>query len=212
MLRVSSAVLPAVLALSLLGANLANAGAPGGDGGGKNGGGGSKNGGGSGGGSSGGGVPDDHGGGGGGLIIKRVMVCVINNQVVRVRRVEDCGQQIVVRRHVKKYSRTVRYSKSRLPYCAPGINKNSGGYAYGGGYAYSGGGFVGSPAAVMQARRRAAGGAIYGGGYYVEQPPVVIRQHKRRHLVTQGCNFGCPTYNPGIVVHYGTPISKGGGY
>jgi hypothetical protein len=153
MIRLRAAVLPAILALGLLGATPALAGGKQGDGGG---GGHSKNG--------GGGPPDHGGGGGGGTIIKRIVVCVINNRVFHVARVEDCGVHRYVRIE-KRRSRTIRYTASRRHYCGCGqssVVKNGGDYVIGGG------GFVGSAAAVGQARRRASLGYEFSGGYVGE--------------------------------------------
>ena len=218
MKRFLAAAAVAVLAFGLMGANVATAG-------GKNGGGG---GGGNHGGKNGGG-----GGGGGGVIIKRVVVCVFNNHVVRVSRIEDCG----VRRYVrieKRRVRTVRYAVSRRHYCAqPGIVKNGGG----GDYMLGGGVYLGSPAAAAQWRRRAAahmqfsggyvGEPVYGGDAYVGEPvyggdayvgegayyntpaPVMLGGHIK---VWRKYHRHSRMHISGVVKHHGPVIMKGGAY
>ena len=202
MVRFKSVIVTAILALGLLGVSPSFAGPKNGDGGGDNGGDnggdhGSKNGGGDHGSKNGGG--DHHysrKGGGGGGYERRIVVCVVNGQVFYVRKTTDCGQRVVVRHKVKKYHKTVRYTKSRVSCCAPCINKNGGG----GDYVIGGGGFIGSPAAVAQARRRAGG-----------EEQVVVYRHKRfgHGAVYSGQYSG---YNQGVVLHYGPAIVKDGGF
>ena len=226
MTRIKAAAVTAVLALSLCAAGPGLAGGKngGGDnGGGKNGGGdhGGKNGGGGGGGGNGG--NNNNGGGNGGVFVKRVVVCVINHQVFRVARVEDCGQRAVVRYRIKRHARTIRYDVPRLPYYAqPGVAKNGGGYGYGGDYVI-GGGYLGSPAAVAQWRRRAAarlqfsggyvgGGSVGGGGYYSEGEQSVVIKHHRHRKHRKLVYYGYPAPDSGVIIHYGPAIVKGGGY
>ena len=174
MIRLRAAVFPAILALGILGATPGFAGGKqgggdGGDQGGKNGG---------------GGPPDHGGGGGGGTSIKRIVVCVINNQVIHVARVEDCAARRFVRVEEHR-SRTIRYTVSRRHYCArPSMVKNGGDYVIGGG-------FIGSAAAVGQARRRASVQLQFSGGY----------RYRGRFKM----------HNSGVVLPRGPAIMKNGG-
>jgi hypothetical protein len=199
MVRLKTAAIAAILALGLVGVSTSFAGDKNGGGGGH-----SKNG----------------GGGGGGERI--VIVCVMNGQKFHVRRESECGlTRIVVRNKVKKYSRTVRYEHLRKHYCGPSVNKNGGDYVIGGG------GYIGSPAAVAQARRRAGGsiefsgvgyGYGYGGGYgYVGEPAfydetVAVKRHQRKFRRGAVYSGQFPGYNGGVVIHYGPAIVKGGAY
>jgi hypothetical protein len=208
MVRVKTAVIATILALGLVGASTGFAGPKNGGGGGhsKNGGGGghSKNGG---------------GGGGGGGSERTVIVCIMNGQKFYVRRESECGlTRVVVRHKVKKYTRTVRYQHHRARYCGPSVNKNGGDYVIGGG------GFIGSPAAVAQARRRAGGATAFSGGgygygyvgegaYYNEgEETVVVKRHKRKFRRGAVYSGGFSGYDSGVVLHYGPAIVKGGAY
>jgi hypothetical protein len=128
--------------------------------------------------------------------------------------------------------RTVRYA-APCNCAAPVVTygRGRGDIVIGGGYASSGTRFIGSPAAVAQARKRAAyqlqfGGGVYDGGYAYgngvgydeEQAPVVVRRHAKRNKLRvrrarQQVYYGdYPSYNPGVVIHYGPAIMKDGAY
>ena len=134
----------------------------------------------------------------------------------------DCGGQVTVRRTVRKYARTVRYVVRGPHYCAPSVNKNGGGYGYGGDVVIGGGGFIGSPAAVAQARRRASASVAFSGGsygyvgepaYYNGDETVVLqKRHKRKRLGGSVYYRGYSSYNSGVVLHYGPAIMKDGAY
>jgi hypothetical protein len=218
MTRFKSAIVPALLAMSLLGAGMAFAGPPshgkndgGNDGpshnkGGDNGGGNGDNGGGRG----------NGGGGGGGYVTRKVVICVINGQVHRVRNIHEClSGQVYVKRERKAPRRVA-------------VRKRS--YSYGDDVVIGAGGFVGSTAAVSQARRRAsknggeggyyAGGLGYGtgghgyGGTYtysdsdiVQEPRSLRKRYARKHRRA----VYVPVYDPGVVYHTGPIITKSGG-
>jgi hypothetical protein len=265
MTRFKFAIIPAIVALSLYGAQAAHAGdggkggegggqtdgggggdggkggegGGGGDGGGKggegggggDGGGKGGEGGGDGGGKGGEGGGGGNGGGGGGgngngggsgshgsaeyFMRGKVVVCVVNGQTFRVRRVSDCnaGGVYVRRERVQRRRVVVRQQRDVV----------IGGY---------GSGFIGSRAAVAQARRRAnknggegavydgglgygAGGTFSGNGYgygdgYYAQGEVVVRRKKRLRRARPV--YYQPAYDPGLVYHTGPAVMKDGGY
>ncbi len=145
-----------------------------------------------------------------------MIVCVINGEVFRVRHIRDCASGYVQYRPVRKKHRRVVVQGG----CDCGTG---GGYGYGGGdVIIGGGGFVGSPAAVKQARRRAnaygyaaGGGYGYGdgGGYYGEGQVVVrkkrIKRKARRVYYNPDYGYG---YEPGVMLHTGPAVMKDGGY
>ncbi len=157
------------------------------------------------------------GGGGTGSVHVRQraqVVCVIDGQIVYVRRVQDCAYQpeTVVQYVPRKTKKVRRQARVAVQQCT---NKNGGdGYVvmqqpqvqY-----YS----PASPAATKQARKRAARAAAsygYGDGYYV-QPQVVVKQYRKKRKV----RYAQPIYMPapdqsGVVIHYGPLVSKGGAY
>jgi hypothetical protein len=168
------------------------------------------------------------------------LVCVIGDQRFYVRYRSECvGPRVVYRdpgviyAQPRKRVRTVRYAApcncaaARVTY-----GNASGDIVIGGGTR-----FIGSPAAVSQARKRAkrqlqygggyaygggysdGGGYAYGGGYgysdgggYYEQAPVVRRKAKRLRRVRVQAYNPYPVYDPGVVVHYGPAIMKDGAY
>jgi hypothetical protein len=168
------------------------------------------------------------------------LVCVIGDQRFYVRYRSECvGPRVVYRdpgviyAQPRKRVRTVRYAApcncaaARVTY-----GNSSGDIVIGGGTR-----FIGSPAAVSQARKRAkrqlqygggyaygggysvGGGYAYGGGYgysdgggYYEQAPVVRRKAKRLRRVRVQAYNPYPVYDPGVVVHYGPAIMKDGAY
>ncbi len=84
----------------------------------------------------------------------------------------------------------------------------AGGYGTGGGYGYGGGYAVGGY----------GGGYSYGGGYggdygagYGDSIVVQPRKHKRKKHVRYGGPM-YPSYDPGVVIHYGPVVTKGGAY
>ncbi len=173
--------------------------------------------------------PPKHDGGGGGIHGKRVFLCVIGNQRYYVRYAAECrGPRVVYQQprviyaQPKKRVRTVRYAAP----CNCQAPVVSYGGSYGGGDIVIGGGgtrFIGSPAAVAQARKRANRQAQYGyadgggygysdGGGYYEQAPVVRRKAKRVRRVRVQAYNPYPVYDPGVVIHYGPVIMKDGAY
>jgi hypothetical protein len=158
------------------------------------------------------------------------LVCVIGDQRFYVRYRSECvGPRVVYReprvvyqRQVKRV-RTMRYA-APCSCAAPTVTygHGNGDIVLGGGYA--GTRFIGSPAAVLQARKRAAyqlqfGGGVYGGGYgysdgggYYEQAPVIRRKIKRLRRARVQVYAPYPVYDPGVVVHYGPAIMKDGAY
>lgn len=138
------------------------------------------------------------------------VVCVVNGQVFRVRHISDCAsQRVEYRRVVRKKVRAER----RV------VVQQGCGCSYGGGQDVIVGGFIGSRAAVQQARRRAnayGGGYVTGGGYvddggYGEGQVVIRRKHmkRKRKVVYYDPGYG---YNPGVIYHTGPIITKSGGY
>jgi hypothetical protein len=140
---------------------------------------------------------------------------VINGEVFRVRSVRDCASGYVdYRPVVRKKPRRVVRQVVQQPGC------DCGGYAYGGGQDVVIGGFVGSPAAVKQARRRANAYGYYGGsysgggGYGYGEGQVVVRKKRikrKARTVYYDPSYGYG-YEPGVVLHTGPAIMKDGGY
>jgi hypothetical protein len=152
---------------------------------------------------------------------RQAVVCVVNGEVFRVRRLQDCYSGQVYVRRAPRQRVIVDAPRPRVV-----VQRRR---AYQG---YSGvvTGYVGSPAAVAQAQRRAAknggegfwyegglghgsGGSFSGNGYgegtYVETRRVVTRKRKARKARRV---VYAPAYDPGLVYHTGPIITKDGGY
>lgn len=153
------------------------------------------------------------GGGGGGHFPgnrKAQVVCVIDGQIVYVRRVQDCTYQpkVVVYHAPRKAKRVSKKARVVVEH----LDKNGGdSYVVVPQVQYYS---PASPAAVMQARKRAAKAASqsYGHGYYV-QPQVVVKQYRKKRKVryAQPIYMPAPDYS-GVVIHYGPLVTKGGAY
>jgi hypothetical protein len=159
---------------------------------------------------------------------RKVVVCVVDGRVFRVRDIRECysGQVYVKRQRVVRQRVIVEAPRPRVRQ-----------RVYSGGYSGVVTGYVGSPAAVAQAQRRAAkngsegafyagglghgsggsfsGGDGYGDGYgygegtYVQTRRVSTRKRKiRRPRVV----YSVPAYDPGVVYHTGPAVMKDGGY